>query len=941
MAAVDNRQSRDPRRLSVTSIVSEIWDSNERDSVSSTSPDSSRTEDSSSGRGGRSSTRQWQSTLTPLKESPEVSSYRALANEWPMGGPPQRPSIKSPVVEPVLHASAQLSPAALQFLEEAKASSRKSSVHSEEAFNVAAPLPNRMNGSYSAPSAQSSFATPSGPSSMAAPSGLSSNGSPPRMPSPPQPPSGRSSIKGEAQSEPNFASAPRQAMDIAIAGRFQGGAAGSDIVSMSPTRADSASPPVKLPGEEALSCNRGMNSIMTSPGRSSILSISAEDPDSARADFHRRDSRSPADPSQPRFLAEAPMLDLLAPLQVLSAEPPWDEKRLRDVYNYIDADGAGTIDRLKLVKACRESRDVAEFLGLPQQICQEDGSLDQLEKLFQGLDPNDNRVVSWDDFQTFFQKLDVGDSVVARSSEAPLLQTAEQPWPPLSRLGGDSEQSSPLIKEEQRQHRWTLEGAEDVHLRDVKPQERALKPQGEPEAEAAPDVASPSTSTVASAGGFPLPRSPENNTVVHERAAPDRVSQPGTAASAELAEAVAEARRQAQKAEEVMARANEEAQESQARARDLDAQNSKLQRDLQTVKAQVEERRRDNALRTEQQEAAACLQLLDAAGKLEIEAQCAAEATEALCLRGAELEQEAERLQTDQEDAVACLELQEAARSRQWSRLGAIAALRTGSGPPPGTPLHEVVAKIRREWTDARMSVDWRRRQRQELEGRRETLENELAVAQQALKQASSQLAASEYRLQSELRESRGRESLADEELAAARSEHKLLKQARAEWQRARPQLVSHLEELQAGNREGNGQTRDLSERLMALRHAVETNGKACGAATACWNSLRSDTLGQEDSISIAGSVDSRGLDASPGSIGDTEELLRLGGPRSSGSSADEEALRQAVEESDQLQKRVLILEDEKATLIREQEDLIQYIKTKVAPLQRALLVEA
>merc|ERR1712185_343919 len=52
---------------------------------------------------------------------------------------------------------------------------------------------------------------------------------------------------------------------------------------------------------------------------------------------------------------------------------------------------------------------------------------------------------------------------------------------------------------------------------------------------------------------------------------------------------------------------------------------------------------------------------------------------------------------------------------------------------------------------------------------------------------------------------------------------------------------------------------------------------------------------------------------------------------------SEDPLVRKAAEETDILHKKVLALEDEKASLIRDQEKLIQYIKEKVEPVQRAL----
>jgi len=948
-------------RISVESLVSEIWDNDvvidggDGNNDGSTATDSSRTTrslDSNSGRAARNSNPRWHTSLSPLTESPEGGGPRVLpADDLPpnnvrresapsgsssgSAGQSQRRAADSNVswtplddsnveigMSPsVAYRSAQLSSAALQMIEESKASARTSfSMFSEEAFNITAPVPLRSNASVSAPSA------------------LSSNGSPPRMPSPPMP-----APDGEVQPEPPFAQPARQAMDVAIAGRMQGSVT-TDSMTTSPPRTDSVSPPVRpsgiYAGEESLSM-RGISGLMTSPGRSSVLSMSAEDPDSAR-----RSQRSPAISSQ--LSTRTAVEDGNKP-----ASQPSDEERLREMFDFCDVDGAGTVDRLKLVRACRDNRGIADALGLPQHIRQEDRSLDLLERIFQELDPYDNRTASWEDFRAFFQKQSAAASARAAlttevraqplTHEAPARRASEQPAtlpsPPAGPPPGESAQSASAFIIEETARRWNAVAAEDVLLQQLKPNERpqaqertVLRPQGEPEAEAAPGAGSPTAGGLALTAGSP------------PRAVGDAVSvQAGMAQTDVAARAeVAAARQQARIAEEVMAQANEEAQESQARARELDAQNSKLQRDLQAIKAQLEDRRRADSLQLEEQEASACRRLLDSAGRLESEAQRASEATEALCLRGAELEQEAERLHADQEDARARLNQLDAARAKQWSRLAALAATRSGTEPPPGTPAHALVAVISRDWTEARKISDWRRRQRQDMEGRRDVLQSELAAAQKALQQAATQHAAASCTLESWQHECSARERLADEELAAAQNEHMVLKDARHDWQRARPQLVGLLEELHAGNREGNGQTRDLSDRLVALRRALENNGISMLRGG---SPVGSEILGPEDSISnITGTGESKGHDASPGSTGDNEEdFLRPGGLRSnsSGNSLEDEALRVAVEESDLLHKKLLTLEDEKASLIREQEDLIQYIKAKVVPLQRALLVEA
>jgi hypothetical protein len=57
-----------------------------------------------------------------------------------------------------------------------------------------------------------------------------------------------------------------------------------------------------------------------------------------------------------------------------------------------------------LIKICRKDPDVARFFGLPSQILQEDGSRDQLEILFQGIDTNADREITWEEFSIFHQQ---------------------------------------------------------------------------------------------------------------------------------------------------------------------------------------------------------------------------------------------------------------------------------------------------------------------------------------------------------------------------------------------------------------------------------------------------------------------------------------------------------------------------------------------------------
>merc|ERR1711874_41861 len=47
--------------------------------------------------------------------------------------------------------------------------------------------------------------------------------------------------------------------------------------------------------------------------------------------------------------------------------------------------------------------EVADFFGLPRKIRQEDGSRDKMESLFQKIDGNNDRKISWEEFFRFYR----------------------------------------------------------------------------------------------------------------------------------------------------------------------------------------------------------------------------------------------------------------------------------------------------------------------------------------------------------------------------------------------------------------------------------------------------------------------------------------------------------------------------------------------------------
>ena len=62
------------------------------------------------------------------------------------------------------------------------------------------------------------------------------------------------------------------------------------------------------------------------------------------------------------------------------------EARLREVFDRVDKDSDGAINRRELIIALRKHQDICDLLNLPGRIRQEDGSRDRVEAFFQTLD---------------------------------------------------------------------------------------------------------------------------------------------------------------------------------------------------------------------------------------------------------------------------------------------------------------------------------------------------------------------------------------------------------------------------------------------------------------------------------------------------------------------------------------------------------------------------
>ena len=68
----------------------------------------------------------------------------------------------------------------------------------------------------------------------------------------------------------------------------------------------------------------------------------------------------------------------------------------------IDRNGDGVLSRIEVIKACRDDESIRVLLGLPRVIRQEDGTRDAFERVFQHLDADSSKSISFDEFMRVF-----------------------------------------------------------------------------------------------------------------------------------------------------------------------------------------------------------------------------------------------------------------------------------------------------------------------------------------------------------------------------------------------------------------------------------------------------------------------------------------------------------------------------------------------------------
>ena len=75
--------------------------------------------------------------------------------------------------------------------------------------------------------------------------------------------------------------------------------------------------------------------------------------------------------------------------------------RLRELFHAVDVDGGGTISRIELIRALRTRPDVAALLHLPEHIRQEDGTRDAFERVFQAIDRDCSKSITFEELLAY------------------------------------------------------------------------------------------------------------------------------------------------------------------------------------------------------------------------------------------------------------------------------------------------------------------------------------------------------------------------------------------------------------------------------------------------------------------------------------------------------------------------------------------------------------
>eukprot|EP00927_Polykrikos_kofoidii_P045080 TRINITY_DN38943_c0_g1_i1.p1 TRINITY_DN38943_c0_g1~~TRINITY_DN38943_c0_g1_i1.p1 ORF type:complete len:2113 (+),score=400.40 TRINITY_DN38943_c0_g1_i1:63-6401(+) len=106
---------------------------------------------------------------------------------------------------------------------------------------------------------------------------------------------------------------------------------------------------------------------------------------------------------------------------LLEPLPTAVEEKLRSIFDSCDLNGNGSMDKRELIKAVRANPNTAKFFGLSEKIRQEDGSRTKMEEVFQALDTNNDREITWEELYDFYSALHAPRKILAPPSPRKVL----------------------------------------------------------------------------------------------------------------------------------------------------------------------------------------------------------------------------------------------------------------------------------------------------------------------------------------------------------------------------------------------------------------------------------------------------------------------------------------------------------------------------------------
>ena len=96
-----------------------------------------------------------------------------------------------------------------------------------------------------------------------------------------------------------------------------------------------------------------------------------------------------------------------------------DVKKFQKIFQHTDKDSNGFVNVREMLLGLRTDPELAELLHLPSHIRQTNGTLETFERLFQTMDVDDNRKITYQEFENFL--MEKKDKIVVEEEEARLV----------------------------------------------------------------------------------------------------------------------------------------------------------------------------------------------------------------------------------------------------------------------------------------------------------------------------------------------------------------------------------------------------------------------------------------------------------------------------------------------------------------------------------------